>query len=157
MKRILGISTSRLPVQPILLMKVVYSIASSSCLKSIPWLPPKYCSELRSITQTLISLAESASISWRTNGLQHSRLELCFFQFKHSCLHQILKTHLMKQSLSTGERTKMELYKRLKIGLWITHSNENQTDDPLQIKRVNLFISLILSEGHLFSHIKISA
>lgn len=95
----------RLPDQQTPLTKVVSSTASYSCQMSTPWYHQKFSLEQKFIIQISISSVESALISSRTNGVQLFKLELFCFLSKHSCLAQILMTHWMKRSLTSGKQT----------------------------------------------------
>lgn len=68
--------------------KVAFSIASSSSQMNTQWSHQRFFSELKSTIQILTSLVESASISWRTNGLLLFRLDRFFSQSRLWCLFQ---------------------------------------------------------------------
>ena len=127
MRIISDISLSRLLVQPRLHTRVECSVVNSSFLMSIQWLLQRYFSEPKSIIQISISLEESASISWRTNGHQPFKSELSYFPSNLWWQLQTLMTHLIKELQTTGNQMKMVQSRKPRNGLWPMPTTERTT------------------------------
>lgn len=134
MRRITDISMSRLLAQLRLHMKVVFSIASSSCQTSTQWFHQRSSSEPRSTIQISINWEEFALISWKTSGLQLFKSDLYFFPFKLWCLFQTWMIHLIRKLPISGNKIKKVPSREPRNGPSNMLLNEHENDKKVVTK-----------------------